>query len=210
MEIRESLIKSYLQDEEVYEVIWHDITVFLRIAIWYLLLLIVVRALWFVLHNSIWDSQILRRSATVVWLWIYLKGTLDLLDSYLDALLITNRWLLLFTWDWLFKQTVTNLQWVSTETIMYEQNSFWDTLFKKWDIRISVEDMKYLFKEVWNPAEKVTQIVSWKEKILWRFHYTENENETESTEKDKYELLVEALWEVVTEYVDKKNWRIQY
>lgn len=208
MSIRESLIKSYLQEEEVYEVIWHDITVFLKIALWYILLLIVVWCLRFALTNTLGDSTVLRRIMSSIWLALYIKWTIDLLDSYLDALLITNVWLLLFTWDWLFKQTVTNLQRVSTETIMYEQNSFRDTLFKKWDVRISVEDMKYTFKEVGHPAERVTQILSWKEKILWRYHYTENE--VDPTEKDKYELLVEALGEVVTEYVEKKNWHIQF
>lgn len=208
MGIRESLIRSYLQEEEVYEVIWHDITVFLKIALWYILLLVIVWALWYVLSNNIGDSAVLRWIMWSFWLILYIKWTIDLLDSYLDALLITNVWLLLFTWDWVFKQTVTNLQRVSTETIMYEQNSFWDTLFKKGDVRISVEDMKYTFKEVAHPAEKVTHILGWKEKILWRYHYTENEVEPE--EKDKYELLVEALGEVVTEYVEKKNWKIQF
>jgi hypothetical protein len=97
------------------------------------------------------------------------------------------------------------MQWVSTETIMYEQQTFRDTLFKKWDIKITVEETAYSFKDANKPAEKVSNIIARKQKILWRHHYSENETVPEA--KDKYELLVEALWEVVSEYVEKKQGR---
>ncbi len=206
MSIKESIIRSYLQDEEVYEFIWHDITVYIKIILGYVSLIAVLVLLWWWLEATIWSSVYSKYTFSVLLIGLYWKWTVDILDRYLDALLITNMWLLLFTWDWLFKQTVVNMQWVSTETIMYEQQTFRDTLFKKWDIKITVEDNAYSFKDANRPAEKVSYIINRKQKILWRHHYSENEILPEW--KDKYELLVEALGEAVSEYVEKKQSRL--
>lgn len=211
MSIRESLIKTYLQDEEVYEIIWHDIIVYLKLIWGYLLLLFATGLLWYLLVSQFGNNITIKRIMSGLWVIIYIKWTVDILDRYLDALLVTNIGLLLFKRDGLFSQKVTNMQWVSTETIQYEQNSFWDSLFKKWDIRITVEDATYVFNEASRPAEKVTQILLRKDKVLWRNHYTENAVEpSETISQDKYEILVEALWEVVTEYVQKKNDELPY
>lgn len=207
MSIRTSLIKWYLQDEQVYEVIGHDLIVFVRIFVLYLLLLWAVFGVWFLLAQTPLPQTSIYRISLWLWVIIYIKWTLDLLDKYLDALLVTNVWLILFERDGLFKQTATNIQRVSLETVMYEQSSFWDTILKKGDIKLFVEDMTYSFKEVHQPSKKVTRVISRKEKILGRYHYTENE--TDPTEPDKYEVLVEALGEVVSEYVDKKRGLMQ-
>lgn len=114
-------------------------------------------------------------------------------------------WLILFHRDGLFRQKAINLQRVSIETIVFEQNSLRDTFFHKWTLSILVEDQKYVFHDVANPRQAVSTITSRKEKILWRVHYSENEIESEES-FNKYEILVEALWEVVSEYVQKKNW----
>ena len=77
-------------------------------------------------------------------------------------------------------------------------------MFKKGDITIRLEDEKIKFRDVSHPGEQVGKLLHRKEKILGRYQYHENETATEAG-KDKYELLVEALGEVVTEYVDKKK-----
>lgn len=134
---------------------------------------------------------------------IYAKGLYEFIDRYLDALVITNMWLLLFKRNWLFSYKTTAMQWVSIETITDQQDSFADSIFKKGDITIRLEEELHLFKNVAQPAQKVASIITWKERILWtRSAY---ENEVDESAKDKYELLVEALWEVVSEYVEKKD-----
>ena len=143
--------------------------------------------------------------AAFMWILIYAKCLYDIADEYLDSLVITNRWLVLFRRNWLFSYTTDYLQRVSVESISEEQTSFRDTLFKKWDLKVRLEDEKYIFKEVGHPALQVNKLLHRKEKILWRYQYHENETQTEVDTKDKYELLVEALGEVVTEYVEKKK-----
>ncbi len=95
------------------------------------------------------------------------------------------------------------MQWISLETVTSEQNSFADTLFKKGDISIRLEEEEHLFRNVHQPSAQVSMILVWKERILGTRTSYEN-NPTEQA-KDKYELLVEALGEVVSEYVEKKD-----
>ena len=202
-------VQSYLDNEEVYATIGHHRSKYVQPVVWYSFLALVV-VLFRTFRTSITLYQPWRISL-VLWLllvWIYAQCSFKLVDMYLDSLLITNVGLILFRWDWLFKQKVATLQRVSIETVAFEQNSLLDTALWKWDITIRVEDTTFTFKNLAQPAKRVTQLLSWKDKILWRFHYSENETAAE-LEPDKYEMLVEALWEVVSEYVDKKRWTQQ-
>ncbi len=95
------------------------------------------------------------------------------------------------------------MQRVSLETVTDEQNSLADTLFKKGDISIRLEEEEHLFRNVHQPSQQVSKILTWKERILGT--RTSYENNPTDQVRDKYELLVEALGEVVSEYVEKKD-----
>ncbi len=126
----------------------------------------------------------------------------DIFDEYLDTIVITDKWLIHFRREWLWKQKTELLQWVSVESVSHEQNTFFDTLVNKGDVKIKLEDTIVLFKDIHNPWEASNLIIDYKDKILWRHNYLENEQHPESW---KYNILIEALWEVVTDYVHKKK-----
>lgn len=203
---RKKILASYLHEEELYDVIWHTWLYYIRIIGSYTLVVLLLLSCWILAWALPQErSKIIQHVLWISCVIVYLSGLLKILDAYLDGLLITNMWLILFQRDGIFKQKSINLQWVSIETIVFEQDSIRDTFFKKWTLSIFVEDQKYVFHDVANPRQAVSTITSRKEKILWRVHYSENEVESEES-LNKYEILVEALWEVVTEYVQKKNW----
>lgn len=202
--IRTNIIKKYLRDQEIYDIIGHDILIYRWIVIKYLAILGIVYVLYIVIHQYIFDHVYLRWWVTFLGIILYAKWLYDLADEYLDSLVITNRWLVLFRWNGVFHYTTDYFQRVSLDSVSEEQNSFRDTLFKKWNIKIRLEDEKHIFKDVSNPGTQVTKILHWKDKILWRFQYHENET-AEDDANNKYELLVEALGEVVSEYVEKKK-----
>ena len=202
--IRTNIIKKYLHDQEIYDIIGHDILIYRWIVLKYLVILAIIYLLYLVIHQYIYNQRYLDRWTAILGIVIYAKWLYDLADEYLDSLVITNRWLVLFRWNGLFHYTTDYFQWVSLDSVSEEQNSFWDSLFKKWDIKIRLEDEKYIFKDVSSPGNQVTKILHRKDKILWRFQYHENEV-AEDDANNKYELLVEALGEVVSEYVEKKK-----
>lgn len=202
---RQRILTSYLHNEELYEVIGHTWLYYLTIIPIHLLILIALWVLYgVVVISPLTDLSIVQWTIWLCIIIVYITALLKVLDAYLDGLLITNMWLVLFQRDGLFRQKAINLQRVSIETISFEQNSLWDTIFNKWTVSISVEDQRYVFEDVDHPRQAVASIVNRKEKILWRAHYSENEVESEEA-MNKYEVLVEALWEVVGEYVQKKN-----
>lgn len=178
--------------------------VYLKIVSGYSALLILLYVLFIVLQTYVISHAYMVWTAALMGISIYVKWLYDVADEYLDSLVVTNRWLILFRRNGLFDYKTDHLQRVSIESISEEQSTFFDSLFKKWDITIKLEDERIRFKEVSHPAHKVGQLLHWKSKILWRYEYHENETSVELG-RDKYELLVEALWEVVTEYVDKKK-----
>lgn len=203
MAIREHMILSYLVDEEVYAIIGHDFLMYLKIAAFYMTLLLVLVVIRFGVTTYITDTWYVTLAVGLVWVWIYTKGLFQILDRYLDALLITNKWLVLFRRDGIFKHKNLTMQRVSIETVSYEQNSFWDTIFKKWDITIYVEDEQHSFRNAAYPAESVAKILERKERIIGNAYVMENTIDDDS--RSKYEMLVEALGEVVTEYVEKRK-----
>ena len=207
--LKHALIKKYLDDQEVYAVIWHDILVYLKIVSGYIAILVLLYILFVVLQRYVISHTAIVWTAALMWITLYVKWLYDVADEYLDSLVVTNRWLILFRRNGLFDYKTDHLQRVSIESIAEEQSTFLDSVFKKWDITIKLEDERIRFKEVSHPAQKVWQLLNWKSKILGRYEYHENETSAE-VGRDKYELLVEALGEVVTEYVDKKKDQYEY
>ena len=134
-----------------------------------------------------------------------MKCIRDLFDDYLDTLLITDRWLAHVIWDNPFKHRVDTIERSSLETVSDYQENFWDTLFKKGHLKISLIEDDYFFRDVKDPAISSTMILDYKEMIISKQRAALQPQV--SQENDKYKLLVEALWEVVNDYVDRKDGR---
>ncbi len=201
--MRTTLIKKYLTQQEVYAVIGHHILVYIKIICWYALILIAVSLLHALVIRYVTSHIIVTWIASIAWVVIYAKWLYEFIDEYLDALVVTDMWLVFFRWNWLFSYKTLVMQWISIETVTNEQNTFMDTVFKKGDISIRLEEEMQYFSDVYLPAQQVAVILNWKERLLWTRSAFENEPKEDI--KDKYELLVEALGEVVSEYVEKKE-----
>lgn len=203
--MRNTLLRKYIDSEHIYEIMGHSVRVYIEIAAKYIALITIAALTYIYILWPIWYRRIQRLSAGV-WIIIYLKCLYDIFDEYLDVMLITEQWLIHFQRDGLWSHTSEILQWVSIESISDKQDTFRDSLVWKWNISIKLEDTITRFTNIENPSKTTSKILWYKEKILWRQNYLENEVRPIPTEShDKYKILVEALWEVVSEYVDKKN-----
>lgn len=205
MTLRHKLIGHYLPHYEIYDIIPHHGVVYLKTCLLYggilaFLVLSYRSVTSYVEHPSIGTMRV------ILGVISYIFFLVDIADNYLDALVITNLGLVHFTRDHLFKQTTITLQWISIETIGEETNSLRDKVFNKGDIALSVEDNEYHFNNIAAPAEQITKVLVRKEKIIGKVHYSENAIvETESDKHVKNEILIEALSEVILEYIDKKK-----
>jgi hypothetical protein len=120
------------------------------------------------------------------------------MDLYLDSLVLTDQGISLFFWEGLFKYSNELLERQSIEAVYDEQDGLLDILLNKGDVKIKRAEEEYIFDEVPAPSKVSALIISVKDEIL------SQEQEEEEPELDKFELLVEALGEIIKEYYGKK------
>lgn len=200
--MRKNIIRNYIQTDQIYSIIGHDTWVYVKIFLVYGLSLIVLTVTYLGIIQVL-QQPFLSTLRAILGVGMYLKMVYDFFDEYLDSLVITDKWLVHFRREWLRSQKTEMLSRVSIESISHEQNSFWDTLLSKGDLKIKLEDTITRFDDIWDPAKTTDTLLDYRDKILGRHNYMENEVKHEP---DKYNILVEALWEVVNEYVEKKKW----
>lgn len=71
----------------------------------------------------------------------------------------------------------------------------------KWDITITLDHgIEYPFNDISNPKKQVDKILVLKNRFSAP---TPVETEDPELEWKKFDILVEALWEVVKDYIDK-------
>lgn len=76
----------------------------------------------------------------------------------------------------------------------------------KWDITITLDHgIEYPFEDISNPKKQVDKILQ----LKGRFTVPVPEEDKE-LEWKKFDILVEALWEVVKDYIDKDNDNYSY
>ena len=114
---------------------------------------------------------------------------------------MTDTWITLYLREWLLEYKTDHFDWSTIETISFNQKWFRDKLFKKWDITITLDHgIEYPFEDISNPKKQVDKILQ----LKWRFSIPVAEENPE-LESKKFDILVEALWEVVKDYMDKDN-----
>jgi hypothetical protein len=130
----------------------------------------------------------------------------DIADKYMDALVITTTWLVHFNREHIFKHKTTSFQRHAIEKISEEQSTIIDTLLNKWDIKIMLEDRLYTFEQIGNPWKKVGDIAEYKQQYTTKLHHTEFQEKNDAAPQErKNEILMEALSEVITDYLEKKK-----
>ena len=73
----------------------------------------------------------------------------------------------------------------------------------KWDVTITLDHwIEYPFEYISNPKKQVDKILILKNRFSVP---VEQKQEDSELEWKKFDILVEALWEVVKDYIDKDN-----
>lgn len=93
--------------------------------------------------------------------------------------------------------------------ISHTQNSIWDKIFQKGDIIITLDHgITFPFEDVPFPKRNANKMLMIKEKYRHHVQDIEDGDVDDSFEQatdDKFNILVEALSEVVKDYMGKKN-----
>jgi hypothetical protein len=129
--------------------------------------------------------------------WVFIKIMYDIFDWYLDVWIITEDGI----YDLhrkLLKIDMTSIKFESIEGVEIEQFWIWDKIWRKWDL---------ILHQLWHSEfRKINADNPFKaaEMLEWFLHH---EEEHEEEKKDRFELILETLWGIVEEYLDRKGIR---
>lgn len=183
-------------------IIGHSSSMFIRPTVLVILLLFVLYGIYAVLDANI-STPYLLWIFVALGLMLLIKYTIDFLDFYLDCLVLSPSGITLFMREWIFEYKTDYFQRDTIETVMHTQDSFWDKVFGKWDISITINHaITFSFDNVPDPRKKARLIQQTKEKHGIGMQY---EEEGQDKSHADYGVLMEALGEVVQEYVEKNK-----
>lgn len=197
--IRKAIIKKNTNTSEIHYVIGHNGSVFFSLVFKYLLILILFFWAYLLLDNYIvWEYM----EWTFAWLGliVFIKFCIDFFNIYLDALVLTDTGIMLYLREGLLEYKTEIFDWDRIETISHNQKGIWDKIFLRWDILIRLEHgIDFPFENITWPKKQAAKILQLKD------HFMLDNDAIESSLEDhkKFDVLVEALWEVVKDYIDK-------
>lgn len=200
--LRKHVIQQHIQSEHIHHVIGHNSSVFLKLifknAIFLTLIyLIFLLVSWYIT----WEYT--KWIVAGIGVILCIKCLLDFFNLYLDGLALTPSWLTLFLWDGLLKAKTEVFTRDKISSVSYVQNSLRDKIFLKGDILIRLEhEIEFPFEQVSYPKKQMNKIIKFKDQ-----YGSIKEVETQkwiAQEEQKLSILVEALGEVVKEYLDKR------
>ena len=199
--IRKSIIEKNMNTSEIHHVIGHNGSVFFKIFFKYFFILWIFLLIFLLLDRYIfWEY--LTWIFSFAWLIVFAKFCIDFLNIYLDALVMTENWVVLYLWEWLLEYKTESFDRERIETISHNQNGIRDKVFFMWDIMIRLEHgVEFPFEKVSYPKKQAAKILQLKN----RFSYKKDDIVEVENDDKKFDILVEALWEVVKEYIDKKD-----
>jgi len=199
--LRKEIIKKYVEVENIHHVIWHNGSILMREVLKTFLFLFVAYIVYISISQySNWHYR--SRIFAGVWLYLFIKFVLNFLNLYLDALIFSDKWITLFMREWIWDYKTDIFERDKIETISFNQNSIRDKVFGKWDISIKLwHGVDFPFDNISRPKKQVWKIMRMKDHFLWQKR--DRDLKDLEWEENKFNILVEALWEVVQEYMEK-------
>jgi len=200
--LRNVLIKKYVDTKDTQRIIGHSSVVYIKKAITTIVLLFLLYVIFAVLNQSS-PAEYWKWAFWITGLALFVKRVIDFLNLYLDCLILSKDSITFFLREWLLEYKTEIFSWDKINTISRNQIGFRDKLFGKWDILIKLEfDTEFPFTDVAHPKKQVRKLMMMKEDFLSRKKQQVEKDLSE--DNDRFNVLVEAMSEVVKEYLDNK------
>ena len=148
----------------------------------------------FLYYYSINIQSLLPYIFIEIYLYIlFIKIIYDIFDWYNDVWIITDDGIINLDWA-LFSTDMTTLKYENIEWIEVQQDGIIDTILNKWDLIVhKIWDDEFNLKDAILPYKSVD--------LIEEISNKEDPNEKE----DKFEKIMETLWWVVEDYLERKD-----
>lgn len=204
--LRQYLLGRYIDLKDVEDILSHSSFIYLRGVLVYSVLIFAVYVIYAIFQQYPqyqWVPYV-KRIAGIVWLFLFFRWLLGFLNLYLDCILISKESLTVFLRDGILEYKTEIIDWSKILVISHRQDSFWDKICGKWDLLIQMwNDIDFSFSDIAHPKKSASKL-------------TLNKKEYEEMKKKKieedlawdqrqFDILVDALWEVIREYMENKS-----
>lgn len=202
--LRHYLLGRYLDLKDTEDILAHSPFIYLRGVLVYSVLLFVVYIAYAIVRTYYIQDIYVKRIAGILWLFIFFKWLLGFLNLYLDCILISKDALTVFLRDWILEYKTEVIDWSKILVISHRQDSLWDKLCGKWDLLIQMwNDIDFSFNDIAHPKKSASKL------MLNKKNYEEAKKKKieQDLEWDQrqFDILVDALWEVIRDYMENKN-----
>ena len=202
--LRHYLLGRYLDLKDTEDILAHSPFIYLRGVLVYSVLLFVVYIVYAIVRTYYIQDIYVKRIAGILWLFIFFKWLLGFLNLYLDCILISKDALTVFLRDWILEYKTEVIDWSKILVISHRQDSLWDKLCGKWDLLIQMwNDIDFSFNDIAHPKKSASKL------MLNKKNYEEAKKKKieQDLEWDQrqFDILVDALWEVIRDYMENKN-----
>lgn len=125
---------------------------------------------------------------------VYIKIIYEIFNWYNDVLIITDWWIVALEWA-LFKTDSISIEYDKIEWMEVEQDWILDKIFNKWNLVIhKFWDDSIILENTFKPYDWINLIEQVNEEI----------EETKNIHNEKYDIVMNALWWVVENYLEDK------
>lgn len=204
--LRQYLLGRYVDLKDVEDILGHSPFIYVRGVLVYSVLLFLVYVIYAISQQypQYQDVGYIKRIAGILWLLIFFKWLLGFLNLYLDCILISKDSLTVFLRDGVLEYKTEIIDRWKISVISHNQNSLWDKLFGKWDLLIQMwNDINFAFNDVYHPKKSASKL-SLNKKNYEELKKKKIEEDLEWDQR-KFDILVDALWEVIRNYMDDQN-----
>ncbi len=206
MNLKNFIIRQYVNHDQVEHIIGHDILIYIKTSIKYLALLAITFLVYRIVRVYI-NTEMITMIFGVIGLMTYAFFVMRILNDYFDAILVTRTGITLLTRNGFLQYKTETIYRPNVEMITYEQNGLVDAARNIGDILVRIEhDITFPFQHVSQPKKQAAIIAAWKEQSMYPDEKPEEVDETPTNVRDeKFDVLVETLGEVIVEYMQRKE-----
>lgn len=202
--ILKSFITQYINEEGVEDIIFHSWSIIIKDSLKTISLLAIFYGIFYLLHLYI-QRPLLPWIFGIFWTIFLIKFWIDIFNKGVDCIVLSKQGITFFAWDGVWKYKTEFFWWDSIETISHQQNTFWDKLFIRGDIKIVLDhEITYEFEQVTSPKKQVKKIMKLKDLYLAQKEKEEEKQEWD-IDHEQINVLSEALSDVIKDYLEKKK-----
>ena len=204
--LRHYLLGRYVDLKDVEDILAHSPFIYLRGVLVYSVLLFVVYIIYAISQQypQYQNMPYVKRIAGIIWLFIFFKRLLGFLNLYLDCILISKDALTVFLRDGILEYKTEIIDRSKILVVSHRQDSLWDKLCGKWDLLIQMwNDIDFSFSDISHPRKSASKLTLNKKK----YEEAKKKKIEQDLEWDQrhFDILVDALWEVIRDYMETKG-----